>query len=83
MILVKQQHFDDVSLYWEDILERLILTPMRHIPEINLLDVSDEYGLDDVMNASEFGIELAPKFPRFFYDALSMNPEDFDDVSDE
>ncbi len=83
IMLVKQQYFDDMSPYWEEILEKLILTPMRHIPEIDLLDVRNEYGLDDVMNASEFGIELAPKFPRFFYDALSMNPEGFDDVSDE
>jgi len=83
IVLVKQQYFDEFSSFWEETLEKLILEPMRQIDEILLIDVSEEYGLADVMNASEFGIELAPKFPRFFYDALSMNPESFDDVSDE
>ena len=56
---------------------------VKHPKIIELIDVNDRFGLDDVMNASDFGIELAPKFPRFFYDALSMAPDSFDDVSDD
>lgn len=83
IILIKQMYFDQYLSVWEERFDRYIRSPMEEIEEIELIDVNHRFGLDDVMNASDFGIELAPKFPRFFYDALSMAPDSFDDVSDD